>query len=849
MNVLWIKKFVTVLVLLSLVSGCASGHGSFKRGQDYADKGMYDEAVAALALAVTENPESHEYRMKLQTARAKAAQKHLQTGRRAGDQGDYRAAAQNFSQAAALDPTLEVARQMLAQAQELVRSEELTNDAETLYRGRRLSQARTTLEEAIQLNPANTRARELLEKTRQEKLTTIDGFELDVASDKPITLKFKDAKIRDVFNIVSKLSGINFIFDEDIKPQSVTVLLENASFAQALELLLRMNNLGKKVLNAKTIIIYPRTKEKDKQYEDQIIQIFYLSNIDAKKAVNLLRTMLQLRKVYVHEELNALVIRDSPDVIKLAQQVIESADRADSEVVFDLELVEISHTDNLNIGARLDTYQVKGGFGEPGISPPAFVGLTQHFKPLDFLYTIPNATFDFQKSLSDAEILANPKIRLKNGAKAKVHVGSREPIVTTTNNANGDVTSTNIQYVDVGVKLDLEAKVQLDGTVLTKVNLEVSNKGATVGTEQNIAFAISTTNAMTELVLKDGEQTIIGGLIRDDVSNSKTTFPILGRIPLLGPLLSGYKKDKTKREILLSITPHIVKNVDIPGASAGTIWSGGEDDLRAGKNFGSFATAFKAATEPVPLEVAPARVELGDTPAFPPEPENLFPLPAAEEAPVPTPPVPEEVLPLEPVLPVPPESGVAPQGMPPELPPSADAGSALPGEAAVAPVIVPQEETATEPVENVTLPPLDLPPVAADSRVFVTGPNLVNAGETFTVEVAVDEVQNLYSAPLFVTYPPQLLDFVAGEEGTFLRQGEASTIFTSSPNRERGQLIVGYKQGLGGAGASGGGALFRLTFKAKAPGMAEIALDRINFRDPAGNRLSVVPAGLQVEVR
>ncbi len=141
----------------------------------------------------------------------------------------------------------------------------------------------------------------------------LDGFELDVASDKPITLKFRDADIRDVFNILSKLSGINFIFDEDIRSaEESSVTLEKATFAQALELLLRMNNLEKKVLNAKTILIYPQTKEKEKKFEDQVIQTFYLSNIDAKKAVNLLRTMLQLRKIYVHEELNALVIRDTP---------------------------------------------------------------------------------------------------------------------------------------------------------------------------------------------------------------------------------------------------------------------------------------------------------------------------------------------------------------------------------------------------------------------------------------------------------------------------------------------------------------------------------------------------------
>ena len=203
-------------------------------------------------------------------------------------------------------------------------------------------------------------------KVSGERRTVLDGFELDVTSDKPITLKFKDTEIRDVFNIVAKLSGINFLFDDDIKSQKISIFLEDATFSQALELLLRLNALDKKVLNAKTILIYPQKKESEKKYEDQIIQTFYLSNIDAKKAVNLLRTLLQLRKIYVHEELNALVVRDTPEVIRLAQQIIEAADRADSEVIFELELVEIAHSDALDVGPRLSSYSTSFGLAEAG---------------------------------------------------------------------------------------------------------------------------------------------------------------------------------------------------------------------------------------------------------------------------------------------------------------------------------------------------------------------------------------------------------------------------------------------------------------------------------------------------
>lgn len=843
MKKLLVTKGALAWLLLAVLSGCA-GSMAFQDAEQLALQGNYDAAARRYADAVEQNPRRHEYRAKLAEAKGMAAREHLKRGRLLVVQEQYAEAAAAFRTALELDASLEVAGQELRQAQELTRAEELVDEAEGFYRARRFLQVKNNLDLALQLNPDNARAAALMEKVTKERRTVIDGFELDVTSDKPITLQFKDAAVRDVFNILAKLSGINFILDEDIRAQNVSLLLEDATFAQSLELLLKMQNLGKKVLNAKTIIIYPKTKEKEKQFQEQVIQTFYLSNIDAKKAVNLLRTMLQLRKVYVHEELNALVIRAEPDVIKLAQQIIETADRADSEVVFDLELVTVSHDDTLDLGPKLSSYSASIGLSNPGSD--SIVGnvigektttpnLVSSLSRLETFYTLPSATFDFAKTLSDSEVLASPKIRVKNKEKAKVHVGSREPVITVT--INGDNRSDNIQYVDVGVKLDVEPTIQLDDTVITKLNLEVSNATQLKATlSGSIPLRITTTSAQTALTLKDGEQTVIGGLMQDDYQKSSSSLPLLGDLPIIGDLLSSHSKKKNKKEILLSITPHIVKSVDLPRADVASIWSGGEDDLKAGPMFGAFAAAFEPEAERAPEPAAPALQE--PAPTVPP------PLVEEPEAVAPPAPAPEAVAILPEVSIAPPAvvETIEPVPAPPAIP-EVPVAPEVEEPAPVAPPAVPEEV-----VERVQLPPLEIPAAAA-ARVFVTGPALVGVGETFPLEVAVDEVSGLYSAPLFVTYDTGRFEFVRAEEGDFLKQGGQATIFTTSANRERGQLIVGYKQGAGGTGASGGGSLFHLFFKATSAGAGEVNLGRINFRDPDGNRLSVEPEGIAVEVR
>lgn len=843
-----VSKFFYRIVLSCLVvvllGGCA-GKQAFNSGEQLLRQARYDEAVYQYAEAVQKSPENDEYQMRLFSARSRAALDHLDKARLLVEKREFSDAIKEYQQAIALDPSLEIANQELANVQESASVEQLIEEAQQFIKQRRYPQAKLDLDKALVLIPDHAVARELMNQVRQASQTIVDGYELETNSTEPITLKFKDAKVQDVFKILSDLSGITFIFDDKVNANRVNIQLEKSTFSQALELLLKMNDMAMRVLNPKTVILYPKTKDKEKQYEDQIIQTFYLSNIDAKKAVNLLRTMLQLRKVYVHEELNALMIRDTPEVVKLAQQIIEAADRSNGEVLFALELIEVEHTDDFALGAKLDAEQIKFGLGKVGSG--FLTGPVSNLKNLNLLYTVPTASFDFQKKLSDSEILANPMIRLKDGAKAKVHVGSREPIVTTTNNATGDVTSTNIQYVDVGVKLDLEANIQLDNTVLTKVGLEVSNKGAEVPAGDNVAFAISTTNAQTELVLKDGERTILGGLIRDDESKGSTRLPLIGNIPLIGDLLASHNSNKSKREILLSITPHIVRKLDLPKADVASIWSGGEDDLKAGPSLSSFAVMLDAEQAKQPPAVVPAKFLDTAVPMTTPEAAQEMPAmtgPAempAEEVPTISGPgeLPMVAEPADAFAPDPAATELpAPSPTPKEVPVFEVPAQQMPGVAA-----------SVEPVVGEIVTPTQIAPAPPFSRAFLDGSSLVDAGQEVILSVKVSDVEKLFSAPLFIKYDTTLLDLQRVDEGEFLRKAGATTVFTTSPNQALGRIIIGYKQVAGGEGASGSGELYRLVFTAKQAGKAAVNLEQVNFTDPTGQRLPVSVDGIQVEIR
>jgi general secretion pathway protein D len=808
--------WIVLLLAVFWLGGCTTSmqaQSAFEEAEQFAEEENFDLAIEKYAEAIELVPSSKTYRLKMVSAKTRAAAAHIRKARALKDEGKLSEAVEEYRIAEGYDRSVEVATQEANELLRLLEAQKLAQEGASFWGTGKLLPARKAIEKSLKLDPQNARAlaiKDLID--RDQKKISMDGIELDVASEEPITLSFKDADIKEVFGILSQLSGINFIFDEEIRDQSISVLLEKANFLQAMELILQMNALDKKVLNGKTIIIYPQSREKDKQYGDQIIQTFYLSHIDAKKAVNLLRTMLQLRKIYVHEERNAIVVRDKPEVIKLAEQILQAADRSDSEVLFDVEVLAVRDTDSLDFGPKLSQYSTKVGFGAV-TGPDGVIGgipdsiVTQSLSGLETFYTVPSATFDFAKTLSTTELLASPKIRVKNKEKAKVHIGKRDPIVTTTQVGTSDSTTQNVQYVDSGIKLDIEPTVQLDGTVLTKIKLEVStaerlDSGDTSGESP---IALTTTNAETSLVLLDGARTILGGLYENNSISNKTTIPFLGEIPFLGSLFTNFSESDEKREIILSITPYIIKKVELPDIDVATIWSGGEDDLKDGPNFGSFAQPLLSeveATSPLPSPGAkPLQFpKVADVEASP-----------LNETPIST----QPIVPTEQVMP---------------------AVEAVP------------TEVLSEQVEMSA--PIVLPmPEKAPASLNFSGPREVKKGSEFSVAVQIKDVEQLYSAPLFVKYNPAILELMGLNEGGFLKQNGQSTVFSSSPNRTTGQVIVGYKQGTGGKGASGAGVLFNLNFKALSEGESTLEVNRVNFRNPEGVRLQVAPETVTIEIR
>ena len=773
-----------VIVLLLALSGCAAK--AFRDGKQALLEGEYDDSVAYLQRAAQKRPESHEYRMYLQRAKIQTALFHLHQGRQLRSAGDFDRALQEFQLAVVLDPSLEAAVQEALSTQKAQQSDKDYKQAETLLKNGELENARRMINEVLAGDPGNQKAKNLLKEIDERLKLTGHRLEHLFNSTKPVSLEFKKTDLREAFEILSRLAGKNFILDEKIPKEMVDLELKNITLLQSFELLLNLYKLKAKPLNDKTVLVFPDSSDKAKQYDDYKIKTYYLSHISAKQAVNLLRTMLKIKDIFVHEELNALVFRERPEVIQLAEQIIAATDRADSEVLFELELIEVNHSDVLVFGPSLNPNSVSLGMAKgsnivaSGLSAgDATTNLVESFSSLDALYTLPTVVFDFQKTLGDSEVLSTPKIRVKNRGKAKVHVGTREPVITVT--TTGETSTDNIQYVDVGVKLDIEPQIQLDNTVVTNLSLEVSSvtdKNTTAN--GSLALSISTTNAQTLLTLKNGERTVIGGLIRDDNTKTRKIIPLLGNLPLIGRLFTNHNKDKKKREILLSITPHILQNVDLPDASLTDLWSGSEGELKTAANFASFLT---------PME--PAEEE--KSPESPSEEKTVSP---AGEAPA--------------------ETVEAP-----EVPP-------VPGEAQ--PLI--QVESVEEP---------ELPTISGSGQpsFLLTAPRSVAVGDTFEVVVGITGATDLRSASMNLSCNGDRVEVLGITQGDFLGKGGEKTHFSARQSPENRGYAIDYNLPESQAGASGDGSLAKLQCKATQAGQVLLGIAGDNFQDSQGRPITV----------
>jgi general secretion pathway protein D len=632
-------QLMAVLLSAALVS-CA-GSQAFQRGERYAERGEWDLAVKEYREANKREPTDIEYRSALLRAQETAANHHYKKARNFLKERKLDQSITELQQALYLNPTNAAIQSTLRSVLDIKQAEDHYRASLTFVDLGRLSEAINELTQAVNLDPENVKYHESLEKLQQKKTEIEPEDALSLASDKPITLNFKNTNIKDVFEFLSKLSGINILFDEEVRAQPVTVFVKDVSFQYALNLLLSTNKLFMKKISADTIIIIPKSKAKSDQYQDLMVRTFYINNARAKDIVNLLRSMLDIKKVYMNEVLNSITIRDTPEKMKLAEKVIAANDLKEAEVILDVEILEISRSNALKYGWNFQSSQ-------PGFSATASIqpsntstntGITlNQLKNLsgdNVFLSLPSVVVNLIKQDSDAQTLANPRVRVMSNKQAKFLIGDKIPVQTSSIQSTATVALTStFEYKDVGIKLAIEPIVHLNNTVTLKMGLEVSNLGDLIdfGNGQK-QYRFGTRNTDTLINLRDGETVIIGGLIKDEERKARIKIPILGDIPILGKLFSTSDDGTIKTDILMSITPNIVRNMELPDKDMQAFWSGTEDNYDTKPLFvtasnKSSKTSQKAYDKTAMLESMAKR----ETGAVPKEAPVTLPTPTAAAA-------------------------------------------------------------------------------------------------------------------------------------------------------------------------------------------------------------------------
>ena len=582
MNVL-LMHMMCALLLIS----CATPK-LVRLGDRHVQTSQWQEAYDAYTKALKADPLNLPLREKTKYAKAQVAKQHADQAEKLSQQGKMALAWEEAKQAVVLDSTQEAHLTLLNNLMKKKQAMDFRVMAEAAIKKSNYTDAVDQLQRALELDPEMSGGKAKLEETLNKRKGQSDQSDaLSLKSRKPITLNFQNTKVKEVFTVLEKESGINILFDKEVKDDPVTVFVKEVSFIEALHVIMATQGLFMKKISDETILIVPKTKSKTDQYQDLLIRTFYLSHGKAKDMVNLLRTMLETRRIYSNEELNAVIIRDTPEKVRLAEKMIHAHDLPPAEVMVNMEILEVKQGSGAKYGISLSPSSVSGFIathtGKPG--QVSVQDLDKINNATTFL-VLPSLMFDFFKQESEAQILANPRIRVIDNKQAKIKVGDRVPILlsstnttaATANTTGGSSTTTSIEFKDVGIDMTIEPSIHAEGDITMKVKIDVTSLGdlLELGNGQR-QFQFGNRSTETVLNIRDGETVVISGLLRDDDRESVIKIPGLGDIPYLGRLFSRTDQGRGKTDVVMSITPHILRNREIPPPSLQSFWSGTEE--------------------------------------------------------------------------------------------------------------------------------------------------------------------------------------------------------------------------------------------------------------------------------
>jgi general secretion pathway protein D len=590
----FVTRAASVLLFgtIGLLGGCAYFESNdVKRGDQHLAAGKWEEATMAYRQALKESPFDASLQEKFNLARERAAAQYEERGRNALKEHHLDLSVEHFKRALSIEPSNPEHQAGLAEALRLKEAREHFREADRLAQLGRVDEAMEGYARSAELDPTFAEPLDGISKLTEDQ----QARDRDDQRKQPITLRFRNAGLKEVLEGIGKAGGMNLIFDRDVRNDPVTIAIEDTPFDDALNLILNSNNLFSRVVSPGVMIVSPNTRQKQEQYQDLMIRTFYLSNAKAKDMLALLKGILDSKRMHANEQLNTIVIRDQPEKLEMAEKIILANDRLDSEVLFDVEVLEVDRTVDQTYGLTYPK-QVAAAMVPPGFAGTIAGDIAQQFSMQqltglgqgNYLLKLPtNVQLDFFKQITDAKTLAAPKVRVVNNKKAEINIGDKQPILLSTTNvlpgqaATGAVpttsTVTSIEFRDTGVKLTVEPAIHLGNELSLKMKIEVIRLGEQVTLQANPPinqFKFGNRSAETMLNVRDGETIVLGGLIQEEDRRTRVTIPWLGDLPVIGNLISSFKTQRVTTEVILTLTPHIVQAMTPPSLSRQAFWSG-----------------------------------------------------------------------------------------------------------------------------------------------------------------------------------------------------------------------------------------------------------------------------------
>src|SRR5438552_2481892 len=748
----WRSRFLCVGLGL-LAVGCPNGQPDYNQGKKAETLQDYDAAFVFYQKAAKADPYNATYKIKLNRVRFEASELHVKRGVELRKQGDLQGAAGEFQRAQAIDPSSLVADQEL----------------------------RKTVEMIAETNRAADAAAELPTHPNEPPLAAMPP-EIKPLSRAPINLRMSnDAKI--VFDLIGKLAGLTVIYDPDFPARRITVELNNVTMEQALEIVSLETKAFVKPVTENIIFVIPDQPQKRRDYEEQVVKTIYLSNTtqpqDITEILTGLRQLLDLKRVQQLNSQNAIIVRDTPDKLMLAEKMIHDIDKAKPEVVVQVEVLE-ARTDRLrdlgilpgqtaSIAINPNSSTTSSSSSTTSTTSNSGITLNQlrHLNGGDFVFTLPSATANAILSDTNTRIIQNPEVRSVDGQTAKLKIGDRIPIATGSfssgigiagGTAGGinPLVNTQFTYQDVGVNIDLTPRVHPNREVSLKLKVEVSAHTNDVSIGGLTQPVISQRVIEHDIRLKEGEVSILGGLIQRSDSKTLEGWPGLAKLPLLGYLFSHNKTDHQEDEVLIVLTPRIVRMPEWTKANLRPMYSGSDALVQVKRE-------------------------------------------AEIHAPAPPP-------------------------------------------------VTPQQQPQTNPVPAPTAPAPAAQGAAAKLR-FEPPSLSLKAGQTATIGVVIENVNDLFSIPLLLQYNPAVISVEEVRHGGFLSGGTQEIAIVHQPFKDKGQSIISATRGPNTPGVSGSGTLIGIVIKGLAPGSSNLSIVQVNAKDSQQNLIPLINSEATVQVQ